>query len=322
MAPSNEPFYHILWFVCYNEFMILKTKTALILPDKDAKRFSSEYTVLDIETSGRYFRNSRITSLSLIRKEKEEVCLFVRSLENEEDEVELLAGLGKDLNGTILTYNGSSFDLPFLRNKLRAYGLSDPLPYHRFLDLMPYGKSLSKLLGLSSYRLDEFRRYLGLVDACDTEVTLHLLGLLPYLKIFYADIGDFDLTDALDHIEFRIPLPEPVPDPLTFRDEPVSLHYEDGTASLCVLKTKDKVPRYFPDPENYIYLKNEGYAVHKSVGRLVNVKDRAPADRKTACLYVDTALLLQKNKERQDSYLSSLLDFIRLPLSLPELPPN
>ena len=90
-----------------------------VYPYRD-EPFSSDTIVLDIMTTGRFWRTSDISRFTLIRKEAGECCRFYGKCfvtENSGDEYELLRKLPEELRDidTVITFNGHSFDLPYLK---------------------------------------------------------------------------------------------------------------------------------------------------------------------------------------------------------------
>ena len=121
--------------------------------------------VLDIETDSRYWRTSHFNNVRYWRTshfnnvrladtEKE----IIWTPEKESDEYDLLITLAESLSqySHIVTFNGTGFDLPHLKNKYSAYRLSDPLQDKRHDDLFLMLRKYNALLPLARHRLSDY----------------------------------------------------------------------------------------------------------------------------------------------------------------------
>lgn len=269
--------------------------------------------VLDFCANGHYWRNSVITKFCLIRIVDGEWREEIRIPEKEEDEYSLLAALPEDLKGvrTIITYNGTSFDLPFIRNKCRAYELPDPFSSHIHRDLLRDVKPLTTLLQLPSRKIDDFRDYFDMSGADDACVTLSLLLLDAYLDFFE---GGYTLQSSYvdeSHLYFTLLLQHPVYKKASLHDGVFHLILDKDEAHLGAKITDGKLRLYYPDYENYVYLPYEGYAVHKSLAASVDKSRRQKAVRENCftLLSADTAFL--SNENHLKAYLASAVRYLK-----------
>ncbi len=79
----------------------------------------------DIETTGLSARTSNVYLIGLMRKEGNETVLtqlFCESLGEEKEMLETFVALLKE-DDTLIHYNGSTFDIPFLNKKFRQYSI-------------------------------------------------------------------------------------------------------------------------------------------------------------------------------------------------------
>lgn len=113
--------------------------------------------ILDIETTGRYWRTSRLTSVALIAPGSSAGTFTetVLAASNDEEEYRLLNDLRSLVENvrTLVTYNGKAFDIPYLNAKYKAYGLVNPLAGTGIEDLFLSLSPIRTLLGLPSRRL-------------------------------------------------------------------------------------------------------------------------------------------------------------------------
>ena len=126
--------------------------------------------VFDIETTGLYPGRDRIISASLISPDGSGLKQFFS--ENSSEELLTISHILSELEDcdAVITYNGQSFDLPFVLARARKYGLADELPLFLNLDIyrilrsywplaesMPSlrQKAVEEVLGISPGRTDE-----------------------------------------------------------------------------------------------------------------------------------------------------------------------
>ncbi len=127
-------------------------------------------TVFDIETTGLYPGRDRIISASFIDPDGSGLLQFFCDDPAAEDFIvsRIIGTLSQ--YDSIITFNGQSFDLPFVLTRARKFGIADELPMHRSVDVYrllknywPLASSMSSLrqkaveeaLGLSSLRDDK-----------------------------------------------------------------------------------------------------------------------------------------------------------------------
>jgi len=286
--------------------------------------------VLHIETTGRYWRNSRIQNFYLIRKEDGVFRERIFGLEKEPEEYELLERLpellgerkGQDSDAAqqhvlpqiLLTYNGTSFDLPYLRNKLKAYGLADPIAAVRHLDLMREMKNLPLLLQLPSYRLDDFRTFFGSPQTDDACTILNLISLESYLDFFR---GKYEYVRAFcdeGHLFYELRLLNAVPAKASMNDGPFHLLLDRERAVLSSKRTDGRLRVYFPDTENYDYLPGEGCAVHKSMSAFIGKARKEKAVRENCFTLVKFDDAFMQNEKRLKDYLSAAVTYLETPI--------
>lgn len=213
---------------------------------------------------------------------------------------------------TVVHYNGSTFDIPYLEKKYRAYHMPSPFAGKNSFDLyrrLSRRKSLfptqnkklatmEKIAGFS--RRDTFsgkdciqlytdymqkkyfrdpeadikKKKLLLHNHDDLIGTIFCSSLLSYL---YYNPMQPTFSQHGDTVYFTDTLAQPVPLPLSFEENGVRYEYKQNRLCVSVSLRDGTLYHYFPDYENYYYLPKEDMAVHKSVGSYV-----APAFREKA----------------------------------------
>lgn len=121
---------------------------------------------LDIETTG-FNRNADtiyligIVYLDHSLKSWRAIQYFAEELT---DEVDILLEAHKILSEVdmIVNYNGTSFDIPFINNKLKYYRTNLSIDLNKSLDLYRILQSNKNILELENYKLESIEKYLGI----------------------------------------------------------------------------------------------------------------------------------------------------------------
>lgn len=116
----------------------------------------------DIETTGLSRKNNHIYLIGCGRYSENKLEIIQWFAENEMDEVNVLkAFLDYSSSFTYLVnYNGKSFDIPFVTERLSKYGLS--MPEFNSIDLYTYVKPLKNILSLCDITQKSVENYLGI----------------------------------------------------------------------------------------------------------------------------------------------------------------
>ncbi len=153
----------------------------------------------DIETTGLSPLHAQIYLIGSMRAEGRMLCLTQWLDETGTEEQEILRAFAASLTGCemLVHFNGAQFDLPFAAKRLALYGITDPLPALRSLDLYQCVYPFKNILGLPNYRQQTLE---ALFDSGRAE---HMSGgdLIPVYRE-YVRTGRDDLRDrVLSHNE-------------------------------------------------------------------------------------------------------------------------
>ena len=276
---------------------------------------------LDLSADGHYWRTSSILSATCIVYEDGAYRkhAFAADPSREEDEYELLKELVPLLrgDGIFYTFNGTSFVLPYLGRKLKAYDLPNPLDGAKHRDLYRILKPLYYMLRLPSRRMSDYIPFSGFSEFYDDALPA-LTHLLPYL-VFPGD--DILPEEAVPHFEkmtkedpylyMTISLPYPVPKKISYAAGPYYLIADEDRITCSVRMENGTVRRYYPDYHNYAYLPEEGYAVHRSVASFMPKDRQIPATWDNCFTRIAVTDDFLANKEMQEAYLDSIRSLIR-----------
>lgn len=115
--------------------------------------WTPEGAYLDIETTGLSARNSRVYLAGCLYRDGDSFLIRQWMTESPQDEYELLfktAGWLRDRE-LVVHYNGLSFDIPFLKKRMAAYGIVAPMPPQ--MDLMRILSPYKAAFGFENMKL-------------------------------------------------------------------------------------------------------------------------------------------------------------------------
>lgn len=132
----------------------------------DLQRYFSTENIcfFDIETTG-FNRNKDIVYLvGLLIYNGSNYVLKQYLLESIDEEKLLLNYLIDEFNNNqcLVTFNGDSFDIPFLNSKYKNYNINYRVPIKNSLDIYKIIKNNKYLFDLKSFKLKSIEKYLGI----------------------------------------------------------------------------------------------------------------------------------------------------------------
>lgn len=125
-----------------------------------SKYYDEEAVFLDIETTGLSPMRSFIYLIGLVFIDLKKVTMHITQLiaEDRDEEEEILKLTKEKLKGykTVVTYNGNSFDLPFIANRSERYGI-EPIAMDSFdmYEKLRLHKDTLKLDGLKQKNIEK-----------------------------------------------------------------------------------------------------------------------------------------------------------------------
>lgn len=141
---------------------------------------------LDIETTGLSSKYNEIILIGALCLEDEEVYITQFFAENIREELELLTAFKNFLNKFkyIITYNGTSFDLPFLKKRLAHYNINQHIDSLDHLDLLKLVRKNKKLLNLENCKLKTVEKFLNIYreDTISGRESVNLYNDYQYSK--------------------------------------------------------------------------------------------------------------------------------------------
>ena len=272
--------------------------------------------LFDIETTGLSPRSSYIYLIGVLRRTGGETILTQWLAERMSEEKDIAAAFAACCTGgkRLVHFNGTTFDLPFVRSCLRQYSLESPLEDMDSLDLYAEIRHYRKLFGLDSLSLKSMEGFLGirrrdpfsgrdLIAVYDEykgtgdqrllgALFLHneedlsslpaMLQLQNYRKAFTGPLQGISCQVTEQSALFTVRTGCSVPTEVSEEHSGILLHLQDRELSLQVPFCLEELRYYFPDYKNYFYLPAEDMAVHRSVGIYTDRAFRKPATASTA----------------------------------------
>ncbi len=278
----------------------------------------------DIETTGFSPRNAGLYLIGYLSFEGDAWRLTQLFADSMLDEIPMLNSFFSMLSQKklLLSFNGDSFDLPFLSALIRRYAL----PYHfrniESLDIFKEIRPAKKLLSLKNYKLKTIERFLGIaredhydggqliriyqnyLEEKDAELRsllllhnaedlMNLPLLLPMLNYPRLLTEDMQLTGheilplpsgdgRVLELHYRFALP--LPAPLHIDRDSFCLSASDRELTLRLRLFQGELKFFYENYQDYYYLPAEDMAVHKSVGVFVDRNHRKKATGSTAYL--------------------------------------
>lgn len=282
----------------------------------------------DIETTGFSPASSMVFLIGTIFF-REDTWQFTQYLaENPSEEKELVRdffALTAHFD-TLIHFNGSTFDLPYLIQKAADYELKNPFSRMQSIDLYQKFRPLKKLLSLEhmsqtsleqfllcpredkltgKHMVNLFQKYAASREPGIRDLLLlhnhdDLLGMTQLLKLCaYLVLPDAVAepvvlcryeSEYVCALSFTLTAPLPHPLECTI-DGIYCLHIRDTHATLTSPVFCGELRYFFTDYKNYYYLPLEDQAIHKSIGAYVDKEHRRTA-RPQTCYVRKTGLFL------------------------------
>lgn len=308
---------------------------------------------IDIETTGLTPRTSHIYMIGLAYYEKD--TWYFRGLfadtQSEEESVLLSLVSALDNYTTLVHFNGTTFDIPFINKRFGKYNISYDFKALKSLDLCrefsPYKfifnmpnckqKTVETVLGINrediysgGELIEVYKQYVKSPD----EATYRLLythnhdDVIGMLKItaFYslidvingsynavnAYINEYNDINGIKKEELFINfLGIPINIPINCHAYGYNLKLKDGKGMLRCPIENGSLKLYYSDYKNYYYLPAEDMAVHKSVGQYVDKNYREKATATNCYTRFIPDENFLNNKDKLSTYVSSVINMLK-----------
>lgn len=262
-----------------------------------------------IITTGTYWRNSYIKELQILEiKDTSSTDCTINCWkgETEEDEYELLLLLSDLIksHNLLIGYNSTSFHLPYLKNKYKAYGLLDPLTTIEHIDLLKQSKPIASALSISM-KLSDLKLYFHLAEEePELRTILHTIQFLRYEKFFHGDFTVTSIAKDNDCISLTLDTSVKITEPLHLNHEAFYLMLDPASCKVMVRLFDGKLRVYYPNYKEYYYLSSEDMIIHKSMISGIS------KDRLQKATYENCYQMILPPKELSESYITKYLTML------------
>lgn len=141
----------------------IKNKT--VLPKSLEEIFNtSEYCVIDIETTGLSRQYHQVVLIGILYNIDDTIILKQFFAENPKDEIQILkefASIYKNFS-YVITYNGATFDIPFLKERFAYNNLEWNYDNIKHIDILSCLRKEKKQLQLENLKLKTVERFVGI----------------------------------------------------------------------------------------------------------------------------------------------------------------
>lgn len=272
------------------------------------KKQKNNYLFFDIETTGLSADISAIVVIGCRTPEGKCIQWFNEDGFSQKEILKNFLDYCTDWN-PLVSFNGTTFDLPFLQAKIKEYGLTDSLCKKEHCDLYKELRPYRHLFPLSRFRQKDWETFLGIrrqdtlsgrkvikayqswIASGDTnqkeQVLLHnredldgLAAISDLLCYPALESGDFSIQKALiSHSSFQaeLLLNQPFPKAARFEKDGLSLKINRELAILEEPLQDNMLKHYYPNPKDYYYLPKEDIIIPKSMKSFVDAASRIPA---------------------------------------------
>ena len=287
-----------------------------LLGDRDKTLF------FDIETTGLSAHSSCLYLIGCMAYEQGEFVITQFLSESLSQELTVLRAFfdyAKNFD-TLISFNGDTFDIPYLNTSAAQYHLASPLPEMKSIDIFKRIRKHKKLMGLENCRLKTIEQFLGTYredpfsggeliqvyeeftktgdERLKETLLLHnfediegMLTLLPTLSYDDALTSPEDILSLQEsytsrsgrtyYTSFRSTVSFPVE--VCYRTEDGFILLFSGNELKAEIPVYYGTLKYFyPDWKQYYYLPAEDMAVHKKLAQFVDKDHRVPATKETA----------------------------------------
>ncbi len=147
------------------EIKTYKINNISILPESLSEIFTKdEYCVVDIETTGLSSKYNKVILIGILYNKDKNIVLKQFFAENEKEEKDILNEFADTLKNFlyVITYNGATFDLPFLKKRFHYNNLKFTFDDIKHIDILQYIRKEKKQLPMDNLKLKTVEKFLGI----------------------------------------------------------------------------------------------------------------------------------------------------------------
>ena len=301
---------------------------------------NSEPVFYDIETTGLSQKSCFIYLIGAIAREGSGWILCQWMAEDLSEESKIIHAFFDFIQNctSLIQYNGSRFDQPFLEARAGQYNITSPLSGLSSLDLYKELKVCRPLLGLSGMKqpdLEFFLRqsprrfcdggkciqlYKAYLHSKGSDLAGILLGhnredliglgnitsMLGY-RALYGGIYTLSASEKGESYSALLSLPTPLPVPVSVETDFFSLEASENEARVTVPVANGKLKQFYADYKNYDYIPAEDTAIPRAISQYMDKRLKKPAVPETCYTWFPCGDDFMKDHGRQLQYLRHTL---------------
>lgn len=137
----------------------------ILLPNNFINLYPNlNYAFFDIETTGLNRKTSKIILIGILYVVDNQLILKQYFCNNKSEEKEMLLAFMSDIKkfDLLISYNGNSFDIPFINDRLRHNKICQELKPYKSVDFLPLVRRNKDFLGLSNYKLKSVEKLMDI----------------------------------------------------------------------------------------------------------------------------------------------------------------
>lgn len=279
---------------------------------------------LDIETTGFSRINCLCYLIGIVYFTDSQPVYRQWLAEKAADEIVMINELNSFLSDKeyLITFNGETFDLPFLSKRAQFHKITFDFSHMKSLDLYKVVNKCNSLLNLSDKKqktvenflqihrkdtytggelIEVFRHFVAFKDPKDRALLLlhnhdDIVGMLDLCSILsYSAIinGQFTCNNAYldtvmhsnEHVRqlcVNLSLVIPIPVPLSIDNKDFSIRANEKSMTVFIPIYEAEYKFFYKDYKDYYYLPDEDKAIHKSVAVYVDSSCKVKAGKENA----------------------------------------
>lgn len=329
----------------------------LAIPSLTANTENASKLYLDIETTGftsdvsaifmigcGYIKEQRLHCIQWLADgvtaahEQEILCAFSSWVD---------ASFPSKENIDIITYNGQTFDLPFLKDRYSAchYEVPKFITHANHIDLYRQMSKLKHFLPVKNLKLKTLGTWLGyshheapfgkqliktyqnyiktkdsdllnllfLHNIDDLESLFFVQSISAYVDVFHGGYQIHSVTlHSKDLLTFELTPVKPLPNVFSYQALDYTLDFHVDKIAVTAKGYPRGFRYYYADVKNYVYLPEEDYVLHKSMAKYIDKTHYIKASEENCYTWFIPEPSFLENPEKIHNYLQMIFQSLRL----------
>lgn len=234
----------------------------------------------------------------------------------------------------LVSYNGGTFDIPYIRTKFKQFDIADTLDTITSIDVYKTTRKYKKIFQLPSVKQVDIEDIVGfkrqsyisggdLIAAYKNYLHNNSQELLQSMLTHNLDDirGLISISDCVNlshlhecHVEtientdsaitYTCSIPY-IPCRLTYADSHFRINAYHHSMHVSVFVVHTSMKYYFKDYKNYYYLPMEGIAIHKSMATYVDSSHKEKATKNTAFTIKESNFVYSPGKKNKEVFYNT-----------------